>query len=227
MTLQLGPQRLHVYARALGVGMVLCVLWLTAIPAAQAQQPSTMAEPRLVITPSLGWRAGGRFDSPGNNRRQNIDDASSFALALNLQQARGRYYELLYSRQQSRFTRADGLLQDLDVEILHVGGMLIWQQPPYRLESFVTGALGATRLAPGGPAGSSTRPSISLGVGVRVPFTRHVGLRLETRGYLTLTDGDEEIFCVSAPPVGAGCAARYSGNSLLQFEALAGISIAF
>lgn len=207
------------------VAAALCLLCITGVKNAQAGERASAAEPSFSVTPMLGWRAGGRLDVVDTHDRRSLDDASSFALALNLKQAPGRHYEALYSRQQSSFARAGGEPLKLDIEYLHVGGMLTW--PRHRFESFITGTLGATRLDPRGPAGSRTRPSISLGLGLRIPFNRHLALRLETRGYLTLTDGDEEIFCLSAPPEQAGCAARYSGNSLLQFEALAGVSIGF
>ncbi len=207
------------------VGTWLVALLVCAPSAAAADERRATAEPTFSITPMLGRRTGGRFDSPDGDDRRNVDDDTSVALALNLMQAPGRFYEGLYSRQSTSFERDDGLPLALDIEYLHIGGMLMWPQRGF--QSFVTGTLGATRLDPEGPAGSRTRPSISLGVGAHVPFNRHVGLRLEARGYLTLTEGDEEIFCVSAPPQQAGCAARYSGNTLVQVEALAGISIAF
>lgn len=205
--------------------LLVLLLGFTTTGTALADDRPEDAEARFAITPMLGWRAGGRLDNPEGDDRRNIDGARAFAIALNLNQARGRHYELLYSRQRSRFAAGDGRPLDLDIEYLHVGGMLTW--PQHRLESFVTGSLGATRLDPRGPAGSRARPSMSLGAGLRIPLNRHLSLRLETRGYLTLTEGNEEIFCLSAPPEVAGCAARYSGNSLLQFEALAGISMAF
>jgi len=194
-----------------------------AAPPAGAGETPREAPGAITLTPMLGYRAGGRFDEPEGEGRRRIDDDAGFAVAVNLRQAPGRFYEALYSRQRSRLGGAEGLAVDL--EYFHLGGMLA--RPGESLVPFLSATAGITRLAPRGPAQSRLEPSISLGEGAHLGLTARLGLRLEGRGYLTLADSDEALFCVSAPPETAGCAARFSGDALLQFEALVGLRVAF
>jgi hypothetical protein len=192
-------------------------LGLIGMADARSEEP-TMGS----ITPMLGYRAGGRFDSPLSDSRLRVDDDATLAVAANLVQAPGRLYELYYGRQRSGLQGSELQLQ---VEYLHVGGMLTWPRPGY--EGFVTGTLGATRFRPGRSTGDSDiRPSASLGLGVHLPLTRRLAVRLEARGFITLTDGERGLLCVSGPEGGA-CALSYEGDSFIQYEALAGLALRF
>jgi hypothetical protein len=87
------------------------------------------------------------------------------------------------------------------------------------------GTLGATRFSPAARYDDETRFSLALGGGVKIPIGERVALRLEARGFLTFVDSDSEIFCVSAG--GATCLVRTSGSSVVQYQALAGLSFRF
>jgi hypothetical protein len=101
-----------------------------------------------------------------------------------------------------------------------------WSGPAKGYAGFVGGGLGATRFTLTNGADRDLRPSLSLGAGVLVPLGEHLAFRLEGRGYLTLTDGDSGLACVSGPQ-DALCQLAYEGNAFFQFEALAGLSLRF
>ena len=63
---------------------------------------------------------------------------------------------------------------------------------------FVAVGLGLTRLLPE-PDGLSdeTRFSASFGAGVKLWLGRHVGIRLEGRGFFTVLDSNSRTFCDS------------------------------
>ena len=87
--------------------------------------------------------------------------------------------------------------------------------------------MGITRMTPDAPdTDASTNFSISLGAGVRVPFNRRFTLKLEGRGYMTFVDTDAAFQCVSGPAGGA-CRVLAKGQSMWQFELLAGLAFAF
>ncbi len=75
-------------------------------------------------------------------------------------------------------------------------------------------------------SGSDTRPSLSLGLGLKVPRDPRWSLRFEARGYATLTGGDRDLLCVGGD-IGLECRVRYQGDVLMQGEALAGLMFRF
>lgn len=203
-------------------GPVACMTFLLFSSAvatgALADEPN-----RFEITPYAGYRVGGQFEDAVSEEDRDVAEDGSFGLILAWTESPGRQYELFYGRQQTEIEGPEPL--DLDIDYLHVGGSLYW--PRERWSSFFSGGLGATRFSPG-PSGidDETRFSLSLGGGVRVALSDRVGLRFEARGFLTLINSETEIFCISEGG-DARCAIRGSGDTFLQFEALAGITFGF
>ena len=84
--------------------------------------------------------------------------------------------------------------------------------------------LGLTRLLPE-PAGFSdeTRFSASIGAGVKLWLGRHVGIRLEGRGFFTVLDAESRTFC----PGNGTCVIRGTSSEIAQAEARAGLILRF
>jgi len=174
------------------------------------------------ITPMAGYRGGGGFDDADSGRSLDINGGAAGSLVLNLEESSDRWYELIYSRQETSLQGAD---LDLTVQYLHLGGMAAWPQNGF--SSYLAAGVGATWLrAGGGGSGSDARPSFSIGLGVLIPLSGRVEVRLESRAYLTLTDGDREFFCASGPEGGV-CRVRYDGDVLTQIDAMAGLAFRF
>ncbi len=177
---------------------------------------------QFSISHMLGYRDGGRFEDPSAGERRNIDGDSAWALSASYEFLPGRYYQLWYSRQSTDLGRG-GL--DIDFEYMHFGGRLDFALDA-RMIPYLAGGFGATRInARESGLGSELRPGLSLAGGLEFPFSQTVALKLEARGYLTLTDGDREIFCQVAN--GAACALAYDGNVLTQIDLLAGLKVRF
>lgn len=182
-------------------------------------------EPVFRVAPHAGGRIGGSFEDGETGANRDLEESASFALALELRHGPGTWWQLWYSRQGSEIVEPDARL-DVDVEYLHVGGTAPIREGE-RVNSFVSGGIGATRFSPGTSGyDDETRFSFSLGVGLEMPLAEHVALRLEARGYMTLMDTDSAVFCATG---GAEdfCRIVAGGSSLLQFELLAGLSFAF
>jgi opacity protein-like surface antigen len=91
-----------------------------------------------------------------------------------------------------------------------------------KLHPFVSGGLGATHISPANNDFSSeTKFSLSIGGGLKFPLSQNIGLRLEARGYGTVVSSGGTILC------SGGCIAKFTGSLFMQFEASAGLSIAF
>jgi opacity protein-like surface antigen len=181
---------------------------------------------QFSVSPFFGYRVGGSFRLNDTGQLISLGDHDAFALAVDARANEGREYELFYSR-QSTALRGNGFVPvDTVVEYLHIGGTLALADEG-RIEPYVGGGLGVTRLSPGlAPGSSDTRFSVSLALGLRAPLTQHFSLRLEARGYFTPLNTDTGLFCRSDQG-GALCQVRGRGSALFQGDFLAGATYAF
>jgi hypothetical protein len=85
-----------------------------------------------------------------------------------------------------------------------------------RARPFVMGSIGATRVV-GGANNSFTRFSFGLGGGVKVYFTRHLGLRMQAEWLpIVVNPGVGSFAC------GGGCVVQLSGALVSQGEIVVG-----
>jgi len=178
------------------------------------------------ITPFAGYAVGGEFEDPNDGSDRDLNADASFGVLLDFTtEDPSRHYELLYSNQK---TDVDGNSQlDLDVEYLHIGGVVDFGSPNRRAIPFVAGGIGATRLNPDrNGLDEETEFSLSVAGGVKIPLSDHVALRLDARAFITFLDSDTSVFCVSAPPT-ATCDIRAKSDSFVQFTAGIGVTAGF
>jgi hypothetical protein len=200
----------------LALGLIVAGLLPVATPNARAQFGP------FSITPMYGYRDGGRFAIPEQGLTRRLDGSVSAAVAFGYEIEPGRYYEFLYSQQRSAVASTD---LHADVSYIQVGGRIDW--PGGHLVPYVSGALGATRIkARNGDSASTLRPGMSFAGGMEWPFGERVALRVEARGYLTLTSGQRGILCVSESGH-AFCKLAYRGDVLGQVELLGGLTMRF
>jgi opacity protein-like surface antigen len=207
---------------------VPCLTLLAVSPAALGQAgPSAQAPPAFEATPFIGYRTGGKLEVAGTGESIRLEDQRSFALALNLRIDIGSQYELFYGRQSTRL-EPNAVVGPVDVKIdyLHIGGTLVVNDEQ-RLKPYIVGGVGATRFRPQpAEARDSTKFSLSIGGGLRIPISERFSVRLEARGFLTFVNTDSSFFCASGS-LGGTCAIRADGNTFIQYEALAGAAYAF
>lgn len=183
------------------------------------------AEWGLEITPYAGYAIGGNFEDNTTGATLDVKEGGSFGLVLGLPDTPDTRYELFYGFQKTKVTGGGTFggetLFDLDIHYLHLGGVYMF--PAEKVRPFLSGGLGATHFVPHGSGmNSKTYFSLSLGGGVKIPITGHVGLRFEGRGFLTILPDTTQIFCVSSG--GAACAVNVQGDVLGQILLMAGIT---
>lgn len=186
------------------------------------------ADRGVEITPFAGYATGGGFEDNTTGARLNTADSGSFGVILGLRDTYETQYELFYSFQRTEL-QGSGMfggvpLPDMDIHYLHIGGTYLF--PGEKVRPFLSGGLGPALFVPDatGP-NSKAEFSLSLGGGVKIPISNHVGLRLEGRGFLTILPANTEIFCVSSG--GAACAVRVQGDAFGQVQLLAGLYFGF
>lgn len=203
------------------------ILLVSMLTLAGIASPAATAEmTQFQLVPHGGLRLGGGFEDAESGDKRDLEEAASYGLGLELRvRDEDRWWQLWYSRQGTEVKSPDGNV-DVAVEYLHVGGTA-----PINLEgrvhSYVVGGIGATRLSPSGPGlDDAVKFSGSLGLGLRMPLSERVALRLEARGYLTVVDSDTSVFCKVEFGEG-GCAFVTRGSTLFQAELSAAIAFGF
>ena len=183
------------------------------------------AEWGLEITPYAGYAIGGNFTDNSTGADLDVKEGGNFGLVLGLPDTPETRYELFYGFQRTEVTGAGTFggetLFDLDIHYLHLGGTYMF--PAEKVRPFISGGLGATHFVPHGSGmNQKTYFSLSLGGGVKIPISGHVGLRFEGRGFMTILPDSTEIFCVSSG--GAACSVKVQGDVLGQILLMAGIT---
>lgn len=173
-----------------------------------------------------GYRLSGDFEDISSATKVSVDEDNVRGFIIDVDDRPGAAYEFLYSKQSSRLRSSaglpDDLLFDIEVEYIHMGGILLRQLSP-RQQGFFGAGIGFTRFSPGlSGVSSETEPSLSVTAGLKFTLTRHLGLRLDIRAYGTSVNSNTAIFCSNG-----SCALRFSGDMFTQFEGSAGLVIRF
>lgn len=204
-----------------GVVFAIC---LVVLPLFTLTFPGDLWAKGLEITPFGGYRMGGDFElDTGESLR--LDDSGSYGIIIGTDYRENTQLEFLYSHQKSALKMQEGTspnepLFDLGVDYFQLGGTYLWDYD--RLVPFLSGGLGATYFNPDDSSYSSlTKFSMSLGGGVKLFATEHIGLRLEGRGYATFMNSGGAVFC------SGGCQVYVTSDVWLQFEVLAGVIFKF
>ncbi len=186
---------------------------------------------RVEITPFAGYRFGGNITTDGDFFFDQladfeVADGSSVGVILDFRLIDNLFLEFNLSRQDTKLREDFGLLDpgidllDLKVDYYHVG--ILYQWAPGQIRPFVTASLGGTRFDPDArDLDSLTRFSVGLGGGVKFLFSDHVGLRFEGRGFGTLIEDGDEVYC------DFGDCYHSDGTYLWQGEVRAGLVLAF
>ena len=183
------------------------------------------AEWGLEITPYAGYAIGGSFEDNTTGANLDVKEGGNFGLVLGWPDTPETQYELFYGFQRTKVTGGGTFggetLFDLDIHYLHLGGTYMF--PGEKVLPFISGGLGATHFVPHGSGlNQKTYFSLSLGGGVKIPISGHVGLRFEGRGFMTILPDTTEIFCVSSG--GAACRVSVQGDVFGQVLLMAGIT---
>jgi len=197
-------------------------LLLVLIPA------TARAERGVEITPFAGYAMGGGFEDNTTGASLDVDSSGMLGLILGLRDTHETQYELFYSFQRTELNgggnSGGASLFDMDIHYLHIGGTYLF--PGEKVRPFLSGGLGLTLFVPDANGVSSKANfSLSLGGGVKIPISNHVGLRFEGRGFLTILPANTEVFCVSSG--GAACAVRVQGDVFGQVQLLTGLYFGF
>jgi hypothetical protein len=186
--------------------------------------PFAWADVELI--PFTGHRSSGEFEDIATGARIDVDDTSSYGLIINIDDEPGTAYEYVYSKQSSQLrsgaTVPGTVIFDIDIEYLHMGGILL-EPINSRAQSFFGAGIGITHFSPGLSGFSSeSKLSFSLTGGIKHSLNKQLGIQLGLRAYATTVSSNTAIFCRNG-----SCSVRFSGDLFTQFEANAGLIFRF
>ena len=200
----------------LRVGM-LAVAMLLGAASAGAQS--------VELTPFGGYRFGWGVSEVGGAPVIDDDGGGSFGMIANTiigPPADGFKFEAMFSREQARVKIQPTFFSPPLTAITTVDHMLIGvmqELDPGAHRAFISALAGVTRYAAAGD--SEFRFSIGLGAGGKFFATRHFGLRLDARGYMTIIELGGAGIC------SGGCAFVFRANPVFQADVTAGFIVAF
>jgi len=212
-------------ARRIGWATLLAVLTAAPLQPARPQETST-AKNDSSFTVYGGDRFGGSVRDSTTNSTIDLENGSSFALALDIGLDQNTQLEVFYSQENSALTSGafSSKAKNIGVTLYNyqIGGTNFFDEVGRGL--YVVGGLGGTTVKPDRiDLNSETFFSGNVGLGWMVPIGTHVGLRFEARGYAILLNNKSAVFCGGT----TGCTIAVKGNAVFQGEALAGISARF
>jgi opacity protein-like surface antigen len=180
--------------------------------------------PEFEITPFYGYMLGGSFEDPTTSADRDLDESNNFGVIFNAAVEHWRHYEVLFSTQS---TEIDGSVPiDVDAQYLQIGGTVSHPDAERAIPYFGM-TIGAARFSPDQTGlDDETKFAFTVGTGVKVPITDHIGLRFDARAFISLLDTDGNIFCVSDSG-GGTCAIRTKSDTLIQYHAALGLTVAF
>ena len=178
----------------------------------------------IEITPLLGYRFGGDFETIEDARDIKLSDKASLGALIAWPFDSQRQGELLLSHYESEFDDANILSTDstdIGVSYLHLGGNVQLHQGV--VPFWLSDGIGLTHFSPDGDEyDSETKFSANLGLNSRFPLGENISLRLGARIYGTLFNSDTKLFCNTDT-----CALTISSELWVQSELNAGITFKF
>ena len=185
--------------------LLAVVLLLAVAPSLLAQDwRSRRYQPRdnqVDFTPFLGYRYGGTIYADNASLfSRDVDVKSSMNFGLNLGipiSPYGMKIELLVDHQSTNFTDDGGLftpnanLRDFDVTYYQAGVLIPFNQSRAATPYFaITG--GVANLDPQfSGVSASNRFAASAAIGIKVPVSRNLDIRVEERGFFTSMDRND------------------------------------
>jgi hypothetical protein len=182
----------------------------------------------VELTPFGGYRFGAGVGVVDGAPVVDDDGGVSFGMVLDIpfgDPRGGRKFEAVFSREQARVTAQPTFFSPPIRELTIVDHMMIGLMqeldplPGAAASAFISGLVGLSRYAAAGD--TEVLFSIGLGAGGRFFATRHLGVRVEGRGYMTIVDLGGAAAC------SGGCTILLRANPLFQADLTAGVIVAF
>lgn len=193
-------------------------------PAGGPPSRRTRPDTRFEITPTIGFQFGGSVSTSFGSLK--LGDGMTTGVSFDYHLARESTIHLSYTHHNSSLERSDFgapayKLFDVGLHYIQLGGTV--EYPHRSIRPFFGATLGATVFSPDSTQYTDqTRFSGALLGGVKFLFSKHIGLRAQTRLNVAVLDSNSAMFCGSG-----GCSYGFMGSGIAQIEFSGGLIAAF
>ena len=182
------------------------------------------------ITPIGGYRFGNDFFELLTRRPVDTDGGPAVGIVVDVPTSSLFQIEGLFSHQSATalvpsFPSGPPISWQMTVDHWQGGGLQEYDIGRPHVRPFLTGTLGLTRYAANGD--NEIRFTLGAGGGVKLFPSRHVGLRLDGRAYMTFADANITLFACSTLGFNQGCLVGFDANIVWQAEFTAGLVVKF
>lgn len=194
--------------------------------------PDTTKKGRVELTPLYGYQWWGSLTVASGE--VDIDDSPVYGAVIDIQAAgagnTNSMVEFMYTRQDTQLDLKSGFgpserLFDMAVEHYQIGGVgeIVHRTgSDTKVVPFTVGTIGFTRYAPkSSRVDDEYNFSLTFGLGVKIKFNEHLGLRMDGRILSTFIDSGTGFFC--GPN---GCTVTVDAWTVVQSQLSAAIVLA-
>jgi hypothetical protein len=211
--------------------VLIVILYSGRLASQTATDEQTQGKPlRFDLTPLVGYRTSMTFPTGQDGQEPSphviLDANPSYGMAVGVRLDEENLIEFRWARQDTHVHLEDSgpssnvrvVLDQFHGDFTHE--FILEEWPPWA-RPFVMGSIGATHIG-GGTSSSFTRFSFGLGGGVKVHFTRHLGLRMQGEWLPLAVDPEVRSFIC-----GGGCIVHLSATLVSQGEITVGPVLRF
>ena len=167
----------------------------------------------VEIAPFIGFQYGGALECCPSGRRAAIDVGLQFGGTVDVGFGSRFGLELLYARQETELVSAPRI--GLAVERYMAG--IREEKEVGRARFLGVFLIGMTRVVPDG-FHADERFTMAAGLGMRLPLSRHFGIRGDVRAYYAVVTSGGTLACVNG-----GCLFAYAGSGVWQGDVTAAL----
>lgn len=157
--------------------------------------------------------------SATDNSSINVDAGSNISIGIAWQESVNGQGQILLNRVSHDFTSENNTNDSLDIIYAHFNGVALFRQQNY-VTTMSLGIGGAYFDATSG--GEKVYPSATVSLGTRYEMTDNIAIVTELRGYATLIDKDDAMFCQQDI-----CSANFENSVWIDTTISVGIAIKF
>jgi hypothetical protein len=154
--------------------------------------PLSISATEFEVTPFFGQMYGSDLIAIDNETAISVDSATNYGIAIAWQESPNGQGQILLNIVSHDFD-AESVNDSLDIIYAHFNGVAQFRQQSY-VTTVSLGLGGAYFDAQGG---QELYPSATLAFGTRYEFSPNLSLVTEVRGYASLVDENDNLFCRS------------------------------
>lgn len=180
---------------------------------------TSISAQEFEITPMFGQMFASDMKNTNDGSDLSVDSGSSFGIALAWQDTpNGQGQVLIQSVGHDFKSSVDENTYDLDILYAHFNGVAQFRQPNY----ISTVSLGFGGAVFDSINGEEVYPSATIAFGTRHEMANNFALITEIRGYATLVDESDDLFCQDEV-----CHSAFSDSLWLETSLSVGVSYKF